>query len=121
LGNARRVQQDLVHQAEYRCIPAYAKRHNGDGEQRKAWTPEEIPTRVPEITQEMIDVVHAAHIAAFLLVLFHSIHCAKGCGTSIFWREPSRHFHLDAFVNVKLELLLELLFDAISLAQRSNP
>ena len=69
----------------------------------------------------MIDVVHAAHIAAFLLVLLHSIHCAKGCGTSIFWRETSRHFHLDTFVNVKLELLVELLFDAISLAQRSNP
>jgi hypothetical protein len=105
----------LVHQTEYRCIPTYAKRHDHNHENGKAWTSAQIPTRVPEIAEEMINEIDAARIAAFLLVLLHSIHCAKRRGTSLFRRETSRDFQLDTAFDVKPELLFQFALDKIAL------
>ena len=78
-------------------------------------SPPEIPDCVPEITDEMIHIIHTEHVPAFFLMLLHSIHRPEGCGTSLFQRESSRQFHLDEVVHVKLELLLEFLFHMTSL------
>jgi hypothetical protein len=73
--NTRRMQKDLVHQAEYGRVPTYSKRHDRHSEHGKAWTLAEIPAAILHIAQDVIDVIHAAHIAAFLL-MFHSVRSA---------------------------------------------
>jgi len=107
------VQKDFIHQAEYRRVRAYAQRHDHNSERGKAWIAAEIPARIPQIAQQIFDVIHVAHIPAFLLVLLHSVHCAKRRKASLFRGEASRHLQFDALIDVKLELLFELLFYTI--------
>jgi hypothetical protein len=109
------MQQELVHQTEDRRIRADAKRHYDNGERGKAWTSAEVTAGVPEIAQQVIDVVHSSHIAAFLLALLHSIHRSERRQTSFLRRESSRDFQLDALIHVKLEFLFEIPLYAIPL------
>jgi len=81
----------------------------------KARAPSQIAAGVLDIAQKVIDVVHASHIAAFLLALLQAIHHAKRDETGFCRRETSSEFQLRALFNVKLELLFELAFDTIPL------
>jgi len=73
------------------------------------------PTRIPEIAPEVINEVHVAHIAAFLLSLLRSIHRAEGGATSFFRGQTPGDFQLCPVFDVKLKLFFQLPLDPIPL------
>ena len=75
----------------------------------------QIAAGIPEIAQQVIDLVDPPRIATFLFALLDPIHGAKRYGTSFFRGQTSRDFDLDALLDMKLELLFEFPFDTISL------
>src|SRR5215471_15746371 len=83
------TQQNRIDDSEDRGIRADTKRHNQNSKRRKARTPAETSDCIPEIASKIIDEIHPAHIAAFLLAFGNRAHCAPGRVPSLFWCEAA--------------------------------
>jgi hypothetical protein len=117
----QRLQQHGIHDAEHGRVGADPERHDENGKRRETGTPSQAPPRIPEIPQQVADVIHASHIAAFLLVQCNSIQRAKRDAARLLGRGPAADLQLHALFDVKLELLIQLAFDAIPPEYGSQP
>jgi hypothetical protein len=81
--------QNRIDDREDRGIRADPERHDQNGKRGKARTPAETSDCIPEIASKIIDEIHAAHIAAFLLAFGNRARCAPGRVASLFWCEAA--------------------------------
>ncbi len=80
----------------------------------------ELPQREPQILHAVLDEVQAAHVAALLHVPRDGAHAAPGAGPRVFGSETRRSPLFGLSLQVKRQLVVELLLDLRAAEQRSE-
>ncbi|HTS66069.1 MAG TPA: hypothetical protein VMH28_28800 [Candidatus Acidoferrales bacterium] len=70
----QRLQEHGIDYAEYSRIGAHAERHDQDGECGESRAPAQVAAAIPQVPQQISDIVDAAHIAALLLKMRNISH-----------------------------------------------
>jgi hypothetical protein len=79
------------------------------------------PQAVTNILNQILDVVHSAHISALLFGLFDAAKFAQG-GVAGFLRiHPFPDLLLDQVFQVEAQFIAQLLFDTLTLEKRAEP
>ena len=84
-------------------------------------TPQEDAGAVAEILSEILDDADVPGVAAFLLALLDSVHRTERRQPRVSRGETFRDVLVGQPLDVKLELFVELVLDAIAAEERSQP
>ena len=68
----------------------------------------------------MLDELHAPHVATFLLPLLDALHRAKRDAAGFIGRRTSRHFEFNPLLDMKLEFVVQLPFEASTVEECSQ-
>jgi hypothetical protein len=104
----QRPQKHGVDHAEDSRIRAYAERHDQDRERGESRAPAQVAAGIPQVTQWIIDIVDAAHIAAFLLKLRNVSHGELGYPAGFIWRHAARNVFFRELFQVEVKFGFEL-------------
>ena len=121
IGERQRTPELGFEHAEDRRIHTDTERQREDGHGSEAGRFAQHAQAVADILDEILHPIYPSHIPAFLLHLYEATDGTARCIAGFLWTHPRRQVFFDLLLQVKLQFVVQLPFNARSAKQRLQP
>src|SRR5262249_23508093 len=115
-----RMEQNPFNPTEHRSVGADSQYETQDGQRRKTWIAQQHAHAKVDILQHVLNEIHVARLATFLLQGFYMSQFVEGSSPRSLGLHSLRDVLIDQRLKMKLDLLIKLLLRMLAVKERAQ-